>query len=338
MGRYVLRRLLISVVTLLMISFMIFALLDLAPGDPTGSLPRGIPAETREQLRVALGLDDPFLIRYTKWMRQFFFNEPLSFLEATFEIEIGNSAERLRLTSWSSRGVLVSDLISDKLPQTLTVVGLSYVLAIALAIPLGVIQAVKQYSIFDQIGTLFSIVGFSVPAFFSALILLLIFSYRLKLLPTVYNTALEVTDWASFVVMTKQLILPVLTMAFVQLATLARFTRSAVLDHLTMDYVTTVRSKGFREPYVILRHVLRNSLIPVVTIIAMGIPTIFGGSVIIEEIFRINGIGNLLINSLRNFDIPVIMSITFIMATLIVLFNMGADLLYGVLDPRIRYD
>lgn len=337
MGRYILRRLLISVLTLLLISFAIFALLDLSPGDPTASLPYGIPAETREQLRVSLGLDDPFLIRYAKWMRQFFVNEPLSYFEKVFDIEIGDSSSRLRLTSWSSRGFLVVDLIRDKLPQTMTVVGLAYLVSVLVAIPLGVIQAVKQYSFTDQAGTLLSILGFSVPEFFSALILLLVFSYRLKWLPTVYNTRLEVVDWLTFVQMVKQLTLPVLTLAFVRLATLARFTRSSVLDHLTMDYVTTARAKGFREGYVVVRHVLRNSLIPVITILAMGIPAIFGGAVIVEEIFRINGIGNLLINSLRNFDVPVIMSITLIMATLIVFFNLVADLLYGVLDPRIRY-
>lgn len=338
MTQYLIRRLLTAVPTLLAISFVIFAVLDLAPGDPTSNLPLTIKAEVREQIREALGFNDPFAVRYLKWLRQFFINEPLNIVEKVFNIPIGDSANRLRITSWSSRGQPVIDLIVERTPQTLWVVGLAYLISIIIAIPLGVISAVKQYSIFDQVGTVVSIIGFSVPTFFTGLLFIIIFSVQLKWFPSIYDTNHKVTDWASFVVQVKQMIMPVTVLAFFQLAALARFTRSSMLDNLPMDYVRTVRAKGFKERYVVVKHVLRNSLIPVVTLIALGIPGIFGGAIITEQIFRVNGLGALLIIAIQSFDVPVVMTVTFIFAILIVAFNLVADIIYGILDPRIRYD
>jgi peptide/nickel transport system permease protein len=160
----------------------------------------------------------------------------------------------------------------------------------------------------------------------------------LKWFPSIYDTTLEVNDWASFVQQLKQIVMPVTVLALFQAATLNRFTRSSVLDNLPMDYVRTARAKGFREYYVIITHVLRNSLIPVVTLIALGIPAIFGGAIITEQIFRINGLGALLIIAIQGADIPLVQSLTFIFAVLIVAFNLIADIVYGILDPRIRYD
>lgn len=338
MTQYLIRRLLTAIPTLLAISFVIFAVLDLAPGDPTGNLPLTIKAEVREQIREALGFNDPFAVRYLKWLRQFFINEPLNIIEQVFDISIGDSEGRLRITSWSSRGAPVIDLIIERTPQTLWVVGLAYLISIIIAIPVGVISAVKQYSIFDQVGTVISIIGFSVPTFFTGLLFIIIFSVQLKWFPSIYNTNHKVTDWASFVVQVKQMIMPVTVLAFFQLAALARFTRSSMLDNLPMDYVRTVRAKGFKERYVVVKHVLRNSLIPVVTLIALGIPAIFGGAIITEQIFRVNGLGALLIIAIQSFDVPVVMTVTFIFAILIVAFNLVADIIYGILDPRIRYD
>ena len=224
------------------------------------------------------------------------------------------------------------------MPQTLWVVGLSYLVSIIIAIPLGVISAVKQYSWIDQASTIFSMIGFSVPTFFTGLLAIIIFSVQLQWFPSIYDTTLEVRDWETFVLQIKQIVMPVTVLALFQTATLNRFTRSSVLDNLPMDYVRTVRAKGFREYYVIIIHVLRNSLIPVVTLIALGIPTIFGGAIITEQIFRINGLGALLIIAIQGSDIPLVQSLTFIFAVLIVLFNLVADVVYGILDPRIRYD
>jgi peptide/nickel transport system permease protein len=338
MGRYVIRRLITSVITLAIISFVIFLILDQAPGDPTGTLPPTIKPEVRAQIRKALGLDEPFHVRYFLWVRQFFINEPLNIIEEVFDVKIGDSENRLRVTSWSSRGAPVIDLMIQRVPQTLWVVGLAYVMAIAIAIPVGVVSAVRQYSIFDQAGTFVSLIGYSVPTFFTGLLFIIIFSVHLKWFPSIYNTNHQVTDWASFVTQVKQTIMPVTVLAFFQAAALARFTRSSMLDNLPMDYVRTVRAKGFKERYVVIKHVLRNSLIPVVTLIALGIPAIFSGAIITEQIFRVNGLGALLIIAIQSFDIPVIQTTTFIFAILIVAFNLFADLIYGVLDPRIRYD
>lgn len=337
MSTYIIRRLFTAIPTLLAISFVIFAILDLAPGDPTGNLPLTIPPETRTQIRQALGLDDPFLVRYMRWMQQFFINEPLNLIEQATGMEIGNSEERLRLTSWTSRGKPVVELIAERTPQTLKVVGFAYFLSVLLAIPLGVIGAVKQNSIFDQVSTVFSVVGYSVPTFFTGLLAIVIFSVNLKWFPSVYSTTHQVTDWASFIVEVKQMIMPVAVLTFFQTAALSRYTRSAMLDNLKQDYVRTARSKGFRDRYVVIRHVLRNSLIPVVTLVALGIPSIFAGAIITEQIFRVNGLGALLILAIQSFDIPVVMTTTFIFAVLIVTFNLIADILYGVLDPRIQY-
>ncbi|RIK46205.1 MAG: ABC transporter substrate-binding protein [Chloroflexi bacterium] len=337
MSQYIVRRVLTAIPTLLLISFVIFALLDLAPGDPTSNLPLSIPQEVREKIRDALGMDQPFLVRYGKWMQQFFINEPLNALEALTGVSIGNSADRLRITSWTSRGKPVIDLIIERIPQTLWVVGLSYLFAVLIAVPLGVVAAVRQNSVFDQISTVLSVIGFSMPTFFTGLLAIVIFSVNLKWFPSVYNTTLEVKDWPSLVAQIKQMVLPVAVLTFFQTATLSRFTRASMLDNLALDYVRTARAKGLQERLVVVRHVLRNSLIPVATLIALGVPQIFAGAIITEQIFRINGLGALLINSIQSFDIPVVMTTTVIFAILVVIFNLLADILYAVLDPRIQY-
>lgn len=337
MFNYTLRRLLFAIPTLLVISFIIFALLDLAPNDPTGDLPLSIPPDVREQIRVSLGLDQPFLIRYLKWLHQFLINEPLNVLERITGIEIGNSAERLRIRSWATRSPVV-DLIVERMPQTLWVVGMSYVVGILLALPIGIISAYRQYSVFDQVGTFISMIGYSVPTFFTGVVLIVIFSSTLHWFPSIYDTNLHVTDWSSFWLQVKQMVLPVTVLALYNTSQISRFVRASMLDNLNQDYVRTARAKGVKEKTILLVHVLRNSLIPVVTVIALGVPTIFSGAIITEQIFRVNGLGQLLIIGIQGADIPLVQTLTFIFAILIVLFNLIADVLYGVLDPRIRYD
>ena len=337
MLRYLARRLLVAIPTLLAISFIIFAVLDLAPGDPTGNLPLTIPAEVREQVRRSLGADDPFIIKYAKWARQFFVYEPISLFENATGLALPGKENRLRILSWQTRSP-VSDLIVQRLPQTLWVVGLAYLLGIVIAIPVGVYSAYRQYSVFDQIGTLVSMIGFSVPTFFTGLLAIIIFSVQLKWLPSIYDTTLVVRDWPSFVQQVKQMIMPVTVLAFFNASQLSRFMRSTMLDNLHQDYARTARSKGLKESVVVLQHVLRNSLIPVVTLIALGIPGVFTGAIITEQIFRVNGLGDLLIRGIYNSDIPLVQTITFMFAVLIVFFNILADVAYGFLDPRIRYD
>lgn len=336
MFTFTLRRLAFAVPTLLVISFVIFALLDLAPNDPTGDLPLTIPPEVREQIRASLGLDQPFFIRYLLWLQQFFINEPLNIFEKLTGWQIGDG-NRTRVLSWATRSPVV-DLVIQRMPQTLWVVGLAYLFGALLAIPIGVISAYKQYSIFDQIGTFISMVGYSVPTFFTGVLLVVIFSSYLQWFPSVYDTNLQVRDWGSFVAQIKQMFLPVLVLTLYNVSQISRFVRASMLDNLHQDYVRTARAKGVKEKSVLLVHVLRNSLIPVVTVIALGVPTIFSGAIITEQIFRVNGLGQLLIIAVQGADIPLVQTLTFIFAVLIVLFNLIADVLYGILDPRIRYD
>ncbi len=335
MGRYIIRRFLLAVPTLLAISFIIFAVLDLAPGDPTGNLPLTIPPEVRQQVREALGADDPFVVKYLKWVRQFFVYEPLSQLKTATGIDLVPEGA-VRILSWQTRSP-VSDLIFQRMPQTLWVVGLAYLLGVLIAVPVGVLSAYRQYSWFDQLGTFVSMVGFSVPTFFTGLLAIIIFSVQLGWLPSIYDTTLVVKDWPSFVQQVRQMIMPVAVLALFNASQLSRFMRASMLDNMHQDYARTARSKGLRERAVVLGHVLRNSLIPVVTLIALGIPGIFTGAIITEQIFRVNGLGDLLIRGIYNSDIPMVQTITFMFAVLIVLFNILADVAYGMLDPRIRY-
>ncbi|MEO0680102.1 MAG: ABC transporter permease [Pseudomonadota bacterium] len=333
---YTLRRLAFAVPTLLVISFIIFAILDLAPSDPTGQLPLTIPPEVREKIRLSLGLGEPFHIRYFKWCVQFFVNEPLNLVEQWTGWTLGDP-DRPRVLSWQTRSPVV-DLIAQRMPQTLWVVGMSYVVGIVIAVPIGVLSAYWQYSWFDQFGTLFSMVGFSIPTFFTGLLFIVIFSVWLGWLPSIYDTTLVVDSWSAFGQQIKQMIMPTMVLGLFNAAQISRFMRASMLDNLNQDYVRTARAKGMREQAVVLIHVLRNSMIPVVTVLALGVPQIFGGAIITEQIFRVNGLGQLLIGAIQGADIPTVQTLTFIFAVLIVFFNLIADLLYGILDPRIRYD
>jgi peptide/nickel transport system permease protein len=198
---------------------------------------------------------------------------------------------------------------------------------------------VKRYSLFDHAATTFAFIGFSVPTFFTGILLILLFSVKLRWLPFIYDSSVTVslTDPASILPQLRQSIMPIAVLTLFQTATLARFMRSEMLEHLPLDYVRTARAKGITERLVVLRHVFRNSLIPVVTLVALGVPTVFAGALITEQIFAIPGIGSLLISAINNSDTPVVMGATFIFAVLVVIFNLVADVLYGVLDPRIRY-
>ncbi len=342
MLNFTLRRLMFTIPTLLLISFIIFLILDLAPNDPTGNLPLTIPPEVRAKIRSSLGLDAPMYIRYLLWCQQFFINEPLNLFNEWFGWCVGDCENRLRVTSWATRSPVV-DLIAERMPQTLWVVGMSYVVGILIAVPIGVISAYKQYSWFDQLGTFIAMIGFSVPTFFTGVLLIVIFSVWMPndsifWLPSIYDTTLDVVDWPSFVKQMRQMAMPVMVLALFNAAQISRFMRASMLDNLSQDYVRTARAKGLKEKSVLLVHVLRNSMIPVVTVIALGIPQVFGGAIITEQIFKVNGLGQLLIIGIQGADIPLVQTLTFLFAVLIVLFNLVADVLYGLLDPRIRYD
>ena len=318
MGRYILRRLLIAIPTVAVISFVVFAILALAPTDPMsafGADPR-VPPEVRATIRTALGLDDPWPVRYVKWVT------------SLAQLNFGYS-----FLSHSP----VIDLLVQRLPNTLAVVGVAYIIGVALAIPIGMISAVRRYSLFDHVTTTFAFVGFSVPTFFTGILLIIVFSINLRWFPFIYDSTLQIHDLGSFLDQVKQSIMPITVLALFDTATIARYTRAEMLEHLPLDYVRTARSKGLKEQVVVLRHVLRNSLIPVVTLVALGVPAVFGGAIVTEQIFRVPGIGELLVRSIGDGDTPVVTAILLIFAVLVVLFNLLADILYAVLDPRIKY-
>lgn len=335
MLHFTIRRLILAIPVLLLISLIIFLLLNLAPGDPLANQPLTIPPEVRAKMREALGLGAPLYVRYILWLKQFFWVEPLHAFDVLFGTHYSAGMERI--LSWQFRSP-VFDVIVQRIPQTLTVVGMSYLIGVAIAIPIGIVSAYRQYSWFDQIGTFVSMIGFSVPTFFTGVVLIVVFSVQLNWFPSIYDTTLVVKDWPSFVAQVRQMAMPVTVLALYNAAQISRFMRASMLDNLGQDYVRTARAKGMGERVVLLTHVLRNSLIPVVTVIALGVPTIFGGAIITEQVFKVNGLGQLLITAIYADDIPMVQTLTFIFAVLIVLFNLIADILYGLLDPRIRYD
>jgi peptide/nickel transport system permease protein len=318
MRQFLIKRLLVMIPTLVAISIIIFAILALAPGDPLGEFASNpaITAEVRENIRKSLGLDQPIYIRYVKWFAAF------------IRGDMGYS--------FNSRSP-VAKLLWQRLPTTLLIVGTAYILGLLIAFPLGIISAVKRYSTTDQIITTIAFLGFSIPPFFTGLLFIIIFSVQLGWFPFIFNSTLQITDWQSFVAQVSQSIMPISVLALYHAAILMRFIRSAVLDELKQEYVTTALSKGLSKFAVIKNHVLRNALIPVVTLIALDIPAIFTGALVTEQVFRVPGIGALLIDSIYRSDTPVVMAITFIYAILIVLFNLIADVVYAVLDPRVKY-
>ena len=337
---YSFRRLLLSIPTLLFIAFVIFMLLELAPGDPMAQMPLSIPAETKQRMREALGLGEPWYIRFPLWLNQFFIVEPQYWIDSTFGTNFAEGKQRV--LSWQSRAP-VFDVIAERLPQTFWVVGMAYVVGVAIALPIGIISAYRQYSVFDNAGTFIAMIGFSVPPFFSGVLVIVIFSVSMPTdsvfwLPSKYDTTHVVNDWESFKFQFRQMIMPVMVLALQTTAQVSRYMRAAMLDNLGQDYVRTARAKGMSERSVVLKHVLRNSMLPVITVIALGIPSIFGGAIITEQIFGVNGLGQQLILSLQGADVPMVMTITFLLAILIVLMNLVADILYGIFDPRIRYD
>ncbi|MGY3372090.1 peptide/nickel transport system permease protein [Bradyrhizobium sp. GM2.4] len=334
MLNYAIRRSLSAIPTLLLISLIIFLLLKLAPGDPLAQMPLTIPPEVRERMRETLGVHQPLIVQYLLWLKQFFVVEPLHGFDVLLGTHLSDGMQRT--ISWQTRSPVI-DVIIQRLPQTLWVVGLAYVMGVLLALPIGIMSAYKRHSIFDQTGTFLSMVGLATPSFFSGVLAILIFSVYLDWFPSIYNTNLVVDNWSNFVGQLRQMVMPVMVLAVQSIAQTSRYLRSSMLENLSQDYVRTARAKGMGEPVVVLIHVLRNSMIPVVTVIALGLPSIFGGAIVTEQLFGVNGIGQLMITAIYANDVPMVQTLAFIFAVLVVAFNLIADTLYGMLDPRIRY-
>jgi peptide/nickel transport system permease protein len=318
---YVLRRLFQTVPLLLVISALIFTLLYLMPGDPLYRMLDGIPnlrPQDYDRLRKLYGFDDPVYLQYGKWLWQL------------LQLNPGYSREY---------GQPVFDIILPALKNTLVLTIAAVVLGKIIAIALGIFSAVRQYSIGDYILTATTFVAYSVPAFWLGLMMIILFSVKLGWLPTsgIVNSELAPGSWEATVDWMKHLILPVAVLAISEIIQVQRFMRSSLLEVLRQDYLTTARAKGLSEIVVIGRHALKNALIPVVTIIAVTMPRVVGGSTVVETVFAYPGMGRLLYTSIMGNDYVVAMTVVMIIAVTVVFFNLLADVIYGWLDPRIRY-
>jgi peptide/nickel transport system permease protein len=319
MGHYLLRRLLISIPVLIGITLVTYIIVNMAPGDPVTALmdPEQMaqlgPGYV-EQKREELGLNKPVPVRYVLWMK---------------EIAQGNLGY-----SYADRQPIL-DKISGRIWPTLKLMITVQVLALLIALPIGIISALKQYSWIDYLSTIFGFATISIPSFFLALAAIFLFAVKLGWLPA--GGMATVGQPPTFMDSLKHLILPAAVLGLSQAAPLIRYTRSSMLETVRQDYVRVARSKGLSEQKVIVNHALRNALIPLVTIVALGLPQLLGGTVIIEQIFSWPGMGTLAITAVRARDYPVIMAINLIGAVTIVISSLVADLLYAWIDPRIKY-
>ena len=318
MGRYLLRRLLIAIPSLLGISLILFTVLALAPGDPFQELATNpaVPPEVRAALRAKFGLDDPVWSRYLHWL--------VAMLQGDWGF------------SFASR-INVDTLILQRLPVTLFIIGSAQVLALLIALPVGVYAAIRPYSIFDQISSTLAFIGFSLPTFFTGLLLILVFSVQLDWLPFVYRADISETGWRWFWEHFRQSIMPISVLGLALAASMTRYVRSSVLDVIRLDYVTTARAKGLGERVVIVKHVVRNALIPVVTVIGLQVGVLFTGAILTETIFSWPGVGKWLIEGINRRDYPVLQGGTLMIGAIVMTINLLVDVAYGLINPRIRH-
>jgi len=319
MGQFLLRRLAISVPVLLGITLATYIIISLAPGDPVTALispeaAASLGPEWVAQQRQVLGLDKPLPVRYVLWLRE------------TARGNLGFS-----LVDRQPIGAKVR----ERLWPTFRLMGTALLLSLLIAVPVGVLSALRQYSALDYIVTVFGFAAVAVPGFFLGLVAIYLFALKLGWLPTAgMNTVGQPTTLAdSF----KHLVLPATVLGLAEAAPLIRYVRSSMLEVVRQEYVTVARAKGLRESVVIVRHALRNALIPLITVVALNVPRLLGGTVIIEAIFAWPGMGTLAITAVRGRDYPVIMAVNLVTAVLILLANLLADCLYAVADPRIKY-
>jgi peptide/nickel transport system permease protein len=323
MGAYVLRRVIQAIPLLFGITLLTFVIVNLVPGSPLVSIERELGIrrmrpEDIERITKHFGLDRPVHERYFAWVGNL------------VRGDLGFSLRNFRP---------VSELILHKLPNTLLLTTSAFLLALLLAIPTGVYGAVRRNSVFDHVTTAAAVAGYSVPIFWLGLMLLLVFAVKFKEwgLPSLpAGGAVDLRGGGGVRDRIEHLILPVITLAFVQVAYWSRFIRSQMLEVLGLDYVRTARAKGLTERTLIFRHGLRNAILPLVTLLGLSLPSLFGGALITEQIFSYPGIGQLAFNAAVDKDYPLIMGTVLFAAVLVVLGNLLADIAYSLLDPRIR--
>jgi peptide/nickel transport system permease protein len=319
---YALRRLVVAVPLLVGITFISFLLIHLAPGDPmelTGELSTESSAQARQMLRELYGLNKPLPVQYGHWLGR------------VVRLDFGRS--------FAPDGRPVIAKINERLPVTLLLNIIELVVIIAFAIPIGVLSATRQYSLFDKVTTIFVFVGFATPDFWLALLLMILFGIQLGWLPI---SGLRSLNWEYLSFWHQQwdflshLLLPIGVATFGGLAGLSRYMRQSMLEVVRQDYIQSARAKGLADGVVIRKHALRNALLPIVTVLALSLPGLIGGSVIVESIFAIPGMGQLMVQAVFTRDYPLVMGNLVVVATLTLVANLIADLSYGLIDPRIR--
>jgi peptide/nickel transport system permease protein len=315
---YIIRRVFQSLVVILIVSVMVFFGMRLLPGDPIYMIfnpneVQNFSTEKLAEIRHNAGLDQSLTVQYFNW------------LGGVFKGNIGYSI--------INKEPISKDLVK-RIPITMHIGGLAFIIALVLGVPAGIICAVKRGTWLDTLVTTFANIGITIPVFWLGINLVYVFSIKLHWLPTSGYTSPFIDFWLS----TKQIIMPAFCLAIFSLAGNARQTRSSMLEVLRQDYIRTAWAKGLKEHVVIIRHALKNSLIPIVTLAGMHISMIFGGSVLVEQVFNIQGMGRLAVDSLFKYDYTYVQGITLVMTTIIVFSNLLVDLTYGWLDPRIRYN
>ena len=322
MSKYILHRVFQMIPLLVLVSVLVFSLLTSMPGDPLDRMLEDNPDFTYEdymRLRSIYGLDDPVYIRYFKWAGQ------------VLQGNLGYSRQYK---------IPVQNLVLPRLNNTLILSIMALVFALVVALALGIISAVKQYSFVDYASMAFAFFGFSVPNFWMGLMLIVFFSVNLHWLPPggIMSSDVQPGFWNIVLDRGKYLIMPVVVTALAEMASWTRYTRNSLLDVLQLDYLRTARSKGLTEQAVVIKHALKNSLLPLITVIGQSFSRFFAGAVIVETVFSYPGMGKLLYDSVMGNDFVVSMAILMLLAFMVLWGNLIADILYGWVDPRIRYD
>ena len=322
MSTYITKRLLQIIPVLILVSIVSFLVMTLMPGDPIDQLIMSDPDITTEDiahLKSLYGLDQPFHVRYFKWVKRLLTKG-----------DLGNSRTYKRP---------VTAILGKNIPKSLLLIGTSFIISLLIAIPIGVISAVKQYSVVDYLVTVFAFIGISMPSHWLGLLLIYLFAVILGWLPAGGIMSVDRPDsWiGQFLDRAKYLILPTISLCMMRMASLTRYMRSSMLEVIKEDYIRTARSKGLSEKIVIYKHALRNALIPIVTIVMLSIPFLFSGAIVTEAVFAYSGMGRLFLNAIHGKDTFLVMAITLLLGTLTLVCNFLADILYAVIDPRIRY-
>lgn len=322
MVNYIIRRILMNTVVFFMVTVLLFLFINMMPGDPiTSFVPPAALANAGPDFlanqRHKLGLDKPLYLRYFIWLKDF--------LRGNLGVSIQS-------------GRPVSQIILERMGPTLLLTGMALIIAILLGMVIGLISAVWRGTIFDYSVTSFSFMAVSIPNFFAGLILIYIFSLTFGLLPTGGMKSVDTPGAGSLVDRIKHLILPTISLGLYSSAYFVRYVRSSILDVLNEDYVRTARAKGLKETVVLFKHVYRNALIPFVTVVAMRLPMLFGGAVVTEQVFSWPGMGRLVISAVDQRDYMILMGVATFFAIVVLMSNFLADVMYGLIDPRIRYD